>query len=367
MEYSGKLKGFPNWLVERMLQNQEAQGNLRNHKVFDNSLKAGRYRNGFDWYATEEENKWWEDVLTTHNFYLALEQLADNRTEIENKIYEESIIHKDDFNGQLKGFPKSIVNRMLDYQEAHGNIRDIGIFIKNREANRAEGGFSWRHTLEGVCYWAAVINDTYFEKQVNLDDSQKDKKNPQNIKIGDVVTLKEGKSPKEGFIERSKYLLVSTLTEDEITTSLNAQVLIENVNKIHEIINETDLAFASTFYLECHTNENIRFNFKIDDILINKKGDIKKALIIDAINDVEHYFYSAGIKYSTHEYFPVRGLYKWYEETISELPNYLNGFEIHINPENGTVQRYKTDVDTFPTKKVIKSMNISWNVEIVEL
>lgn len=84
--------------------------------------------------------------------------------------------------GQLEGFPKEIIARMLDYQEEQVNKRDVSVFENNITI-----GFAWDKTKEGGCFWYEVITkenfDLFFEKYPKQDNQY----NPQEFKVGDKV------------------------------------------------------------------------------------------------------------------------------------------------------------------------------------
>ena len=67
------------------------------------------------------------------------------------------------YKGQLKGFPKEIVERMLECQVEQGNPRDVSIFERYPNANQDLGGFNWRATIEGDNWWSKVIDDKNFD------------------------------------------------------------------------------------------------------------------------------------------------------------------------------------------------------------
>ena len=58
--YKGDLKGFPQEVVEKMLERQEDQGNPRNVSGFESRLTSSRLQGGFSW----------NDVLRDRNFKL---------------------------------------------------------------------------------------------------------------------------------------------------------------------------------------------------------------------------------------------------------------------------------------------------------
>ena len=68
-----------------------------------------------------------------------------------------------EFNGDLKGFPEEVVEKMLERQVEQGNQRDVEVFEKKKSAGESNGGFDWRETLEGELFWRRVISDYDFE------------------------------------------------------------------------------------------------------------------------------------------------------------------------------------------------------------
>jgi hypothetical protein len=70
--------------------------------------------------------------------------------------------------GQLEGFPKEIIARLLECQEEQGNKRDIKVFEKYKDSAKSEGGFDWDKTEEEDIFWGEVIVkedfDLFFEE-----------------------------------------------------------------------------------------------------------------------------------------------------------------------------------------------------------
>lgn len=73
-----------------------------------------------------------------------------------------------EFKGQLEGFPKEIVEKMLDYQHRQGNKKNISIF-----ENNVSKGFIWDETEEGYEFWEQVIKKedfyVFFKKYPRTD------------------------------------------------------------------------------------------------------------------------------------------------------------------------------------------------------
>ena len=66
------------------------------------------------------------------------------------------------YKGQLEGFPKEIVERMLECQVEQGNPRDISVFEVNPRAGADNKGFTWNRTFEGTDFWVNVLSSKKF-------------------------------------------------------------------------------------------------------------------------------------------------------------------------------------------------------------
>ena len=75
----GELKGFPVGVVVRMMEEQEAQGNEPNVKVFQEDVICGADENGggFDWRKTEGGQSFWHKVIDYKDFYLFFEEYPE--------------------------------------------------------------------------------------------------------------------------------------------------------------------------------------------------------------------------------------------------------------------------------------------------
>jgi hypothetical protein len=67
-EFNGDLKGFPEEVVEKMLERQVEQGNPRDVAVFEGEKLSGKYQGGFDWYSTEEGDTFWRKIIEFESF-----------------------------------------------------------------------------------------------------------------------------------------------------------------------------------------------------------------------------------------------------------------------------------------------------------
>jgi hypothetical protein len=75
MEYKGELQGFPDEVVNKMLDRQVEQGNKRDVTVFE----AGK-TDGFYWSETTEGGNFWGEVIHDKNFALFFEKYPKQET-----------------------------------------------------------------------------------------------------------------------------------------------------------------------------------------------------------------------------------------------------------------------------------------------
>ena len=70
MEYKGQLKGFPEHIVNAMLDEQERQGNKRDVSVFEKLRCVGVALGGFNWVESVLDEDVWDDVISNRQFHL---------------------------------------------------------------------------------------------------------------------------------------------------------------------------------------------------------------------------------------------------------------------------------------------------------
>ena len=76
MNYKGEIKGFPQEVVEKMLDRQEEQGNPRDVTVFEVDPMTDKKRKGFNWDATREGFDFWDQVLMYRKFDIFFEKYS---------------------------------------------------------------------------------------------------------------------------------------------------------------------------------------------------------------------------------------------------------------------------------------------------
>lgn len=70
MEYKGQLKGFPEHVVNAMLDEQERQGNKRDISVFETESATYKYDGGFTWEKSVFGHVYWYNVINNRQFHL---------------------------------------------------------------------------------------------------------------------------------------------------------------------------------------------------------------------------------------------------------------------------------------------------------
>ena len=80
MEYKGELKGFPQEIVERMLDCQVEQGNERDVRVFEDDVTADKDEGGFSWSELSEDGLFWVRVITSRDFEIFFKRYPQSTT-----------------------------------------------------------------------------------------------------------------------------------------------------------------------------------------------------------------------------------------------------------------------------------------------
>jgi hypothetical protein len=121
--------------------------------------------------------------------------------------------------GELTGFPKEIIARMLDCQEEQGNKRDVFVFEEHKSYSLYVGGFDWDKTKEGYDFWEEVITeknfDLFFEKypkQVNPDNSQEFRVRD---KVIDFISGQRGKVTNIDTLNNDSYSILVGFNDND--------------------------------------------------------------------------------------------------------------------------------------------------------
>lgn len=89
--------------------------------------------------------------------------------------------------GQLIGFPKEIIARMLECQEEQCNKINVSVFEKDKTAGETPKGIIWRETKEGFDFWSEVIRYKNFALFFARYPKKDNQDNSQEFRIGDKV------------------------------------------------------------------------------------------------------------------------------------------------------------------------------------
>tara|TARA_R100001244_G_scaffold86809_1_gene66194 strand:- start:730 stop:1746 length:1017 start_codon:yes stop_codon:yes gene_type:complete len=172
-EFKGEIEGFPKEVVDRMLREAEIQGRSTTIEDLEDA-KSG----GFEFTTTKDGWVFWRDVIDG-DFDLFFAKYPKATTE---------------FKGEIEGFPKEVVEKMLDEQEKDGNARDVSYFERNVFSTKKEGGFDWATSVEGDAFWNKIINDDdfsmFFEKYPKSSEPSKEEEEPE-IEKAKYTTIDE--------------------------------------------------------------------------------------------------------------------------------------------------------------------------------
>ena len=67
-EFNGDLEGFPEEVVEKMLERQVEKGNPRDVSVFEKDSWADKQAGGFDWSSSPEGLLFWSVIIEEEDF-----------------------------------------------------------------------------------------------------------------------------------------------------------------------------------------------------------------------------------------------------------------------------------------------------------
>lgn len=90
-------------------------------------------------------------------FKMNKKQLDQELIKFSQKIIKEELNNYSP-KGDLEGFPKEIISRMLECQVEQGNKRDVTVFERNVYSALDQGGFDWDTTIEKGIFWSEVIS-----------------------------------------------------------------------------------------------------------------------------------------------------------------------------------------------------------------
>lgn len=100
------------------------------------------------------------------------------------------------YKGDLAGFPKEVVEKMLEYQVAQGSKRDVSVFEMDCYVSDYHGGFNWDETPEGHQFWESIIGcgnfETFFKKYPKSSENDCESTIPNTLNVGDTYLNSKG-------------------------------------------------------------------------------------------------------------------------------------------------------------------------------
>jgi hypothetical protein len=154
-KFKGQLIGFPEEVVNKMLDYQVKQGNKHDVTVFEDNSCSGKEDGGFRWRETPEGIKFWSRVISSRNFDLFFQQFP----KVEEKSYEQKVLNilgryiSGDRTEELTNDILSAINeRITDMlpNGLEGNLIGLGIDVTKKQPIKRKytAIFSDQETIE---------------------------------------------------------------------------------------------------------------------------------------------------------------------------------------------------------------------------
>lgn len=127
----GQIKHFPIEVVEKMIEEQVAQGYCPNVEVFQNNNNADIDEGGFAWCETDDGVEFWEEVIDGGNFDLFFEKYPKkNNTNLvyiigDSEIGMDIIKTLENYGGINRHNYKGDSNSVLYYIEPNNNTIEM--------------------------------------------------------------------------------------------------------------------------------------------------------------------------------------------------------------------------------------------------
>ena len=228
--------------------------------------------------------------------------------------------------GELEGFPKEIIARMLDYQEEQGNKRNVTVFEKWIEASRFKEGFAWDETKEDREFWDDVIRfknfNLFFEKYPKQDRQD----NPQEFRVGDevidIITGQRGKILEISTNDGGNYPICVSFNEEEYNYTLDGRYFVDD--KYPRLLHyRDDYDYSIIDFNNLPKRQDKRWRAKVGGKYYSFTSNFK---VEEYIEDNDYYY--DNIDYNSGNYFKTK-------EEAQEVADKLNKcFQELINPNS---------------------------------
>lgn len=198
-DLTGQLEEIPLEIAQKVIDISLEQGCPNPLECLSFSLT-----NGFDFAETKEGHDFWYNVLIAKRYDLFYKEYPT--------IHSKSL-------GDIASIPSEIVVAMLNAQEKQGNLRNINIFKRNRFADFSEEGFNWDDTIEGLSFWAEILEDEKYS--IFFDKYPKKSITDYSEKIQQSPLLTE-----KDWIERDEFVKTFNKTYDKEQSVSNNMLLL---------------------------------------------------------------------------------------------------------------------------------------------
>lgn len=127
-------KNYPSEVIEKLLDNQELQGNKRDVSVFEKDIETHKEEGGVNWTETPEGEIFWHEVLLNRKF----------------RIFESK------YDITLKGWLESLPTEYQERISENSKAENFGDLYVSSLKTALQLSFNWSKSPEGFDYWNAV-------------------------------------------------------------------------------------------------------------------------------------------------------------------------------------------------------------------
>lgn len=127
-------KNYPTEVIEKLLDNQELQGNKRDISVFENDIELHKAEGGVNWTETPEGEIFWHEVLLNRKF-----RVFASKYDISVKGWLESLPNE----SRIKAFRNS-------------KLSNPELITASSLKSALHEAFNWSNSPEKFDYWNGV-------------------------------------------------------------------------------------------------------------------------------------------------------------------------------------------------------------------
>ena len=211
--------------------------------------------------------------------------------------------------GQLEGFPKEVIARMLECQEEQGSPKNISVFEKDRTAGETKKGFVWCDTKEGYDFWNEVIRyknfDLFFEKYPKQDNQEENKEFKIGDKVINIITGQIGVVSKINILKNELAVLINTNENIYIYYTLDGKF--NNTDKYPRLLHyRDDYDYSVIDFNNLPKRQYKRWRAEKEEYYYFIRRDDYDSKLDRVCKTIDYYSYISNEQYKIGNYFQTR-------------------------------------------------------------